>query len=119
MKLAKQSGLTLAQIALLYSLAKGDHVSVLVGADRTSHLDEMASIRNYALDQEALDCLTAASMKPAIVSRVAEEVQAWTVDDSLQFRKAGGENGGVAETNASAEALADAQPFDDTVLQTA
>lgn len=50
LKLAKESGLTLARIALLYSLAKGDHVSVLVGADRCSHLDEMANIRDYALD---------------------------------------------------------------------
>ena len=112
LKLAKDSGLTLAQIALLYSLGKGDHVSVLVGADRCSHLDEMASIRQYALDQEAIDCLTAASMKPAVVSRVAEDVAAWKVSQDLSFKKVDDEI-----STESAEALAGAQPFDDSVLQ--
>ena len=112
LKLAKDSGLTLAQIALLYSLGKGDHVSVLVGADRCSHLDEMASIRQYALDQEAIDCLTAASMKPAVVSRVAEDVAAWKVSQDLSFKKVDDET-----STESAEALAGAQPFDDSVLQ--
>lgn len=112
LKLAKDSGLTLAQIALLYSLGKGDHVSVLVGADRCSHLDEMASIRQYALDQEAIDCLTAASMKPAVVSRVAEDVAAWKVSQDLSFKKVDDET-----YTESAETLAGAQPFDDSVFQ--
>lgn len=112
LKLAKDSGLTLAQIALLYSLAKGDNVSVLVGADRCSHLDEMANIRDYALDQEAIDCLTAGSMEPAVVSRVAEDVANWQVSDDLSFRKVDAET-----SSESAEALTGAQPFDDSLLQ--
>jgi len=112
LKLAKDSGLTLAQIALLYSLAKGDHVSVLVGADRCSHLDEMANIRNYALDQEAIDCLTAGSMVPAVVRVVAEDVANWQVSDDLSFRKVDAET-----SSESAEALTGAQPFDDSLLQ--
>jgi len=107
LKLAKDSGLTLAQIALLYSLAKGDHVSVLVGADRTSHLNEMAEIRDYALDQEAVDCLTAASMKSSVVSRVALEVKAWEVDSqSLVFKKLG-TNESAATDNGTSTASSD------------
>eukprot|EP00550_Attheya_septentrionalis_P008937 CAMPEP_0198289052 /NCGR_PEP_ID=MMETSP1449-20131203/7378_1 /TAXON_ID=420275 /ORGANISM="Attheya septentrionalis, Strain CCMP2084" /LENGTH=421 /DNA_ID=CAMNT_0043987319 /DNA_START=118 /DNA_END=1383 /DNA_ORIENTATION=- len=74
-QLAKESGMSLAQVALLYSLAKGEHVSVLVGADRCSHLDEMAAIRDWSLDDEAFNCLTAATKKSSVVSRVAAEIQ--------------------------------------------
>jgi len=85
-RLAKESGLTLAQVSLLYCLSKGDHVSVLVGADQTSHLDEMSEIRNYALDEESIECLTAASTDPAFVSRVATELGGWTMDkDEIEF----------------------------------
>jgi len=85
-RLAKDSGLSLAQVSLLYCLSKGEHVSVLVGADQTSHLDEMAAIRNFALDEEATDCLTAASMDPTFVSRVATELRGWTMDkDDIEF----------------------------------
>lgn len=117
LKLAKSSGLSLAQIALLYSLAKGDHVSVLVGADRTSHLDEMAAIRDYQLDEEAVQCLTAASMNPGVVARVAEEVSAWKVGDDLRFRKAQQDSAASSSSDAaSAQALVNAQPFDETVF---
>jgi len=63
-KIANESGLTLAQVSLLYLLTKCDNISVLVGADRTSHLDEMAELQNWALDDDALQCLTKASMRP-------------------------------------------------------
>lgn len=58
--LAKASGLSLAQVSLLYSLQKGDHVSVLVGAENTQHLDEMANLRGWCLDDEAFESLTQA-----------------------------------------------------------
>ena len=119
LKLAKSSGLTLAQIALLYSLGKGEHVSVLVGADRTSHLDEMAAIRDYKLDDEAMDALTAASMKPAVVSRVAEEVNAWKVGDDLRFTKVEKKRknaAAFASDTECADALVNAQPFDEAVF---
>lgn len=51
-------------------------------------------------------------MKPAVVSRVAEDVAAWQVSDDLSYRKVGAE-----VSTESAEALANAQPFDDNVLQ--
>jgi len=72
----------LAQISLLYALSRGDHVSVLVGADRTQHLDEMSEIRNWTLDKEAIDCLTAASMDPRIVEKVSNEIKLWNVDEA-------------------------------------
>jgi len=127
LKLAKQSGLSLAQVALLYSLAKGPHVSVLVGADRTSHLDEMASIRDYTLDEEALGCLTAASMQPNLVNRVIDEVHGWKVcPKNLTYMKL--EQNPLTqpehqhsynkkkETTASM-AFVESQPFDSSVLQ--
>lgn len=76
--IAKDSGLTLAQVSLLYCLGKGEHVSVLVGAEQRSHLDEMADIRGLRLNSEAMDCLTAASTEAHIVERVAKEVLGWT-----------------------------------------
>uniref|UniRef100_A0A7S2EX32 NADP-dependent oxidoreductase domain-containing protein n=1 Tax=Trieres chinensis TaxID=1514140 RepID=A0A7S2EX32_TRICV len=75
--IAKENGMSLAQVALLYCLSKGDHVSVLVGAERAQHLDEMVALRDYELDQEAVDCLTAASTKPNIVERVAQDLRSW------------------------------------------
>lgn len=62
--LAKASGLSLAQVSLLYSLQKGDHVSVLVGAENTQHLDEMANLRGWRLDDEAFESLTQARFVP-------------------------------------------------------
>lgn len=62
--LAKESGLSLAQVSLLYSLQKGDHVSVLVGAECVKHLDEMAGLREWSLDDEAFNSLSAASFVP-------------------------------------------------------
>mmetsp|Transcript_1276 Transcript_1276/g.2061 ORF Transcript_1276/g.2061 Transcript_1276/m.2061 type:complete len:406 (-) Transcript_1276:201-1418(-) len=72
-KIAKDSGMTLAQVSLLYLLTKCDNISVLVGADRTSHLDEMAELQNWALDEEALHCLTAASMKSLEEDRAKQQ----------------------------------------------
>lgn len=63
-QLAKDSGLSLAQISLLFSLQKGDHVSVLVGAETRGHLEEMSQLRGWALDKEAFDSLSAATFLP-------------------------------------------------------
>lgn len=63
-QLAKESGLTLAQVSLLYSLQKGEHVSVLVGAEEKSHLTEMSELRGWTLDEEAFASLEAATFLP-------------------------------------------------------
>jgi len=63
-QIAKESGLSLAQVSLLYSLQKGEHVSVLVGADCAKHLDEMKDLCGWELDDEAFDSLTAATFVP-------------------------------------------------------
>lgn len=107
--IAKEAGLSLAQVALLYSLAKGSHVSVLVGADRTTHLDEMAAIRDWCLDEEAIDYLTAASTKRTLVSKVKSELNSW----SLNAKK-------LSYTTSAASAsndFVDLQPFDYTVFE--
>lgn len=63
-QLAKESGLSLAQIALIFSLDKGDHVSVLVGADCDKHLDEMVEVCEWSLDEEAIESLSKAKFTP-------------------------------------------------------
>ena len=40
-KLAKKSGLKLAQIAMLYPLTKGKHISVIFGSSKSNHIDDM------------------------------------------------------------------------------
>lgn len=116
MEIAKQSGLSLAQVALLYSLAKGDHVSVLVGADRTAHLDEMAAIRDYSLDQDALDCLTAASTKSSLVSKVSNELNSWKLDETkLSYKVEKNKNKELASS--VSQDFANLQPFDYTVFE--
>eukprot|EP00543_Licmophora_paradoxa_P017693 CAMPEP_0202460422 /NCGR_PEP_ID=MMETSP1360-20130828/43876_1 /ASSEMBLY_ACC=CAM_ASM_000848 /TAXON_ID=515479 /ORGANISM="Licmophora paradoxa, Strain CCMP2313" /LENGTH=399 /DNA_ID=CAMNT_0049082077 /DNA_START=125 /DNA_END=1324 /DNA_ORIENTATION=+ len=56
-EIAEKSNLSLAQIALLFSLSRGEHVSCLVGAEMNKHLDEMAALKNVELDEEALHAL--------------------------------------------------------------
>jgi len=59
--IAEKAGLSLAQVALIYSLQKGEHISVLVGADCFKHLDEMVDICNWKLDKEAYEKLESIS----------------------------------------------------------
>lgn len=72
--LAKESGLSLAQVSLLYSLQKGDHVSVLVGAECVKHLDEMTGIREWSLDNEAFNSLTAGWETISMVTQVRHPI---------------------------------------------
>jgi len=81
-ELAKTRGLTLAQISLVYSLQKGDHVSVLVGTEDVGHLDEIANVRGWRLDDEAFESLTQACVP--IVQRITPFVRK-NILKSFQF----------------------------------
>lgn len=65
-KIAKAHDLTLAQVALLYALNIGPHVSVLVGAGNPRHLDEMTAIRDVNIKND-LDGLARLSHRLASV----------------------------------------------------
>ena len=53
-KLAKRSNLKLAQIAMLYPLTKGQHMSVIFSSSKASHIDDMISLQHLRIDEVAM-----------------------------------------------------------------
>jgi aryl-alcohol dehydrogenase-like predicted oxidoreductase len=53
-KLAKKSNLKLAQVAMLYPLTKGQHISVIFGSSKTHHLDDMVALQHFNIDETAM-----------------------------------------------------------------
>lgn len=54
MKLAKKSNLKLAQISMLYLLTKGQHISVMFGSSKVSHIDDMIALQHLNIDETAM-----------------------------------------------------------------
>lgn len=54
-KLAEKSNLKLAQIAMLYPLSKGKHISVIFGSSKPHHVDEMIELQHFNIDDAAMD----------------------------------------------------------------
>lgn len=54
-KLAKKSSLKLAQIAMLYPLTKGKHISVIFGSSKTHHIDDMVALQHFNIDDNAMN----------------------------------------------------------------
>merc|ERR1712038_1920527 len=55
LKLARKSGLKLAQIAMLYPLTKGKHISVIFGSAKPDHIDDMVALQHFNIDDTAMD----------------------------------------------------------------
>eukprot|EP00559_Dactyliosolen_fragilissimus_P008972 CAMPEP_0184863628 /NCGR_PEP_ID=MMETSP0580-20130426/11957_1 /TAXON_ID=1118495 /ORGANISM="Dactyliosolen fragilissimus" /LENGTH=429 /DNA_ID=CAMNT_0027362077 /DNA_START=18 /DNA_END=1307 /DNA_ORIENTATION=- len=53
-KLAKQSRLNLAQVAMLYPLTKGQHISVIFGSSKAHHIDDMVALQHLNIDETAM-----------------------------------------------------------------
>ncbi len=53
-KLASKSNLKLAQIAMLYPLTKGKHISVIFGSSKASHIDDMVELQHLNIDESAM-----------------------------------------------------------------
>lgn len=53
-KLAKKSNLNLAQVAMLYPLTKGQHISVIFGSSKPHHLDDMVALQHLNIDEAAM-----------------------------------------------------------------
>ncbi len=53
-KLAEQSNLKLAQVAMLYPLTKGSHFSVIFGSLKPSHVDDMIALQHLNIDESAM-----------------------------------------------------------------
>ena len=53
-QLANKSNLKLAQIAMLYPLTKGKHISVIFGSLKPSHVDEMIALQHLNIDESAM-----------------------------------------------------------------
>jgi diketogulonate reductase-like aldo/keto reductase len=54
-QLARQSDLKLAQIAMLYPLTKGKHISVIFGSAKSEHIDDMVELQHFNIDDTAMD----------------------------------------------------------------
>jgi aryl-alcohol dehydrogenase-like predicted oxidoreductase len=63
-KLADSSGLKLAQVAMLYPLAIGEHISVIFGSSKEDHLDDMISLQHLSLDKTAKVLLAGTQEEP-------------------------------------------------------
>ncbi len=57
-QLAKKSNLKLAQIAMLYPLTKGKHISVIFGSSKPHHIDDMVALQHFHIDQTAMTRFT-------------------------------------------------------------
>jgi len=53
-RLARDSGLKLAQIAMLYPLTKGKHISVIFGSSKSHHIDDMVELQHFNIDDTAM-----------------------------------------------------------------
>ena len=53
-ELASKSCLKLAQIAMLYPLTKGKHISVIFGSSKASHIDDMVELQHLNIDESAM-----------------------------------------------------------------
>lgn len=54
-ELANKSNLKLAQIAMLYPLTKGKHISVIFGSLKPSHVDDMIELQHLNIDESAMN----------------------------------------------------------------
>lgn len=55
-KLASLSNLNLAQIAMLYPLTKGKHISVIFGSSNKKHVEDMMALQHLRINDVAMDC---------------------------------------------------------------
>jgi aryl-alcohol dehydrogenase-like predicted oxidoreductase len=62
-KLAESSNLKLAQIAMLYPLTLGEHISVIFGSSKEGHLDDMIALQHLNLDKTAMVMLAGSHMR--------------------------------------------------------
>uniref|UniRef100_A0A7S4IQS8 NADP-dependent oxidoreductase domain-containing protein n=1 Tax=Odontella aurita TaxID=265563 RepID=A0A7S4IQS8_9STRA len=53
-RLADLTGVNLAQIAMLYPLTRGRHISVIFGSSKVDHLDDMVALQHMNIDDEAM-----------------------------------------------------------------
>jgi aryl-alcohol dehydrogenase-like predicted oxidoreductase len=64
-KLANKSSLKLAQIAMLYPLTKGKHISVIFGSSKTSHIDDMIALQHLRIDEVAMKLFVDETILPS------------------------------------------------------
>jgi len=62
-KLAEQHGLKLSQVATLFALSTGKHISVIFGSTNERHIDDMMGLQDLFLDAEAMYCLAGKKAK--------------------------------------------------------
>ena len=53
-ELADSAGCNLAQIAMLYPLTRGQHISVIFGSSKPTHLEDMMVVQHLNIDEEAM-----------------------------------------------------------------
>merc|ERR1712151_21569 len=73
--LAKSFGGKLSQIAMLFPLTMGPHVSVIFGSTKTDHLDDMVRLQHLNLDDEAMSILTGREFLDNLAEKEEEKRQ--------------------------------------------
>jgi len=53
-ELADSAGCNLAQVAMLYPLTRGQHISVIFGSSKPTHLEDMMVVQHLNIDEEAM-----------------------------------------------------------------
>mmetsp|Transcript_21311 Transcript_21311/g.43774 ORF Transcript_21311/g.43774 Transcript_21311/m.43774 type:complete len:473 (+) Transcript_21311:335-1753(+) len=53
-ELADSSGCNLAQVAMLYPLTRGEHISVIFGSSKADHLEDAMVLQHLHIDEEAM-----------------------------------------------------------------
>lgn len=62
-ELAQNCGCNLSQVAAMYPLGVGNHISVIFGSNKAHHLDDMIDLEHLHLDSEAMFHLTGVRRK--------------------------------------------------------
>ena len=63
-ELANSSGCNLAQVAMLYPLTRGEHISVIFGSSKADHLEDAMVLQHLHIDAEAMMLLGGVEPKP-------------------------------------------------------
>ena len=63
LELAQKCGCNLFQVATMYPLSMGEHISIILGPTKENHLDDIMNLKHLRLDDEALYHLAGATCK--------------------------------------------------------
>ena len=107
--LADMCGANLAQIAMLYPLTRGRHISVIFGSSKANHLDDMVALQHMIIDEEAMSLLAGTQLEHqkgifAFISQLLGLGNNNVIPMSLTSKGANRVNGEASESSADSAA---------------